>query len=258
MAPNPDSQKSELTADLDSHTKELSQTLGKAASTYATLSKKLSPTIQRAGVLCDVRAAVAVLTKAEAGLNTVFQYINKIIEGSVPILSLINAAFRWVTEVTPVVSCLAGLTQQSGDDKDRNSAFVFWTGASRDVYNQGLWNQKVALESTGNTCDRIGSWLIDIADKNVTFIFDLIQPLKDFITDILTAVEEAATVFGVFEAIGDACRAISKLATSLYDCVKAVIKNLMSVLVNDVEAETLLNNNSAYPNGKWPQMVAKG
>jgi hypothetical protein len=154
-----------------------------------------------------------------------------------------------------VLPQLSGMVKYSREI--RSDALRVWQGPAASAYYEKREGQQDGLQGLTNVVEDTGNWLIDVAALNAKFLIDIARPLTEAVEAIIEIAVELATAVGVLEAIDTAADAIAKAATAILTIAhEAGIHTADSIqLLSD--ARSILNNNSYFPEGLWPQAVNK-
>ncbi len=223
---------------------------------FGSFEISLNGTLQNAGYLSPI-AAIAVRRMAAGRWESITQEfrrltaeVEKFIDGAVPVLSLISVGLAWNREVLPTVSGLAGTAKNF-----EANALPAWSGPAYEAYREKREAQGEAIAATGTIIQDIGLWLTDLADKNTAFLLSLIDPLIDLVKAIAEAAMEIATYIGLLEAIDTLAAAIANAAEAILDMEIKALQHAAGSLHEINEATAILNDNSYFPAGRWPQAV---
>lgn len=217
---------------------------------------RLNETLQAASYISPL-AAITMKRMAAGRWESLAQEFRRLtaeaegfIDAGAPVLSLISVGLEWNRKVLPTVSGLAGTAKGY-----ESNALPVWSGAAYEAYREKREAQNEAIIATGGIIKDIGLWLTELADQNTEFLGGLITPFVHFMGAIGEAFIELATYVGVLEAI-------DTVAAAIADAAESVLKMEMNALQHAVDsmgainrATAILNDNSYFPAGRWPQAV---
>jgi len=177
---------------------------------------------------------------------------NYMIEHSTPIVSLILTSFDWLTDVQHPASAAAGRVPVK-DDK-----LVYWKGEASDAYNNELPFQQGAANDMAAKADFISTWLFTIAKANVDYAVKMAENISMLAGEITQAAVDAASVFGVIEAINACAGAAGALVENALNTLFGIANRVVDLLKNARDASASINNVEKLagpPSGTWPQAV---
>lgn len=184
-------------------------------------------------------------------LQELLNDIVKVVRGSVPVLSLFDAAVRWSNDIQQPVSSSSGIVSQPAVFSLRQ-----WEGTAKDAYYINvLPMQGKAVDGITTTSTGVSKWLADVASKNLNFMLELITPVAELLNSIVAAAVAAASVAGLLEAIGKAADAIGKAVEKILLIIKDTAKKVGETMKMAVDALTIANDNGPFPGGRWPDSV---
>ncbi|MBB4961163.1 hypothetical protein [Micromonospora polyrhachis] len=201
--------------------------------------------------------ALALHNKVSAAVGQLCQRIgelkdvcNEYVEAATPVYSLLRVGFGWQKTVLPGVSGMVGIARDI-----KPQALHAWQGPAAKAYLEKRWGQRDGLQGLTNVIKDAGSWLIDVAALNAKFLIDLAQPVVDLAESIVEIAIELVTVIGLLEAIDTAADAIAKASTAIIDIATKAAAHVYATAQQLGDAQTIISDNSLFPDGKWPQAV---
>jgi hypothetical protein len=201
-----------------------------------------------------LKAFQAAIEEARTKVGEILGKLEKTLNGSVPVMSLFQVGLDWSTTVNTNLSPIKpDITQSGGVDT--------WHGPAHDTYKIREADQ---IEATGQAIDQVKSiskWLADVANANVHFVTDLLSQIGGIVEKIVEVTgdvgEAAATAdpLSAQEAANDLSTLLGKFASNIIDYLASLGNRLADVLslIGDVASEH--SDNSAFPDGHWPEAV---
>ncbi|MEU6021925.1 hypothetical protein [Micromonospora sp. NPDC047134] len=190
------------------------------------------------------------LDDVRGGLNNVLDRVDHALEHQLPVLSLINISFRWVTDVKSPVSNLSFVTTEPD-----NQNLAKWTGDAASAYNSKAIKQKAAVDETVVKAEFISQWLFDIAKANVDYAVELAKIVTGLTGKLVQAVAEASTVIDLPWAISTLAKSIGDLVTAGLNTLLTIGQRFVDALGNVRDIATQVGDHSKLPGGQWPQAV---
>jgi hypothetical protein len=255
MAPGTDRASAEgtLQASVDKLTTEINKLEPKCNE----LIDKINGCLRDASFVSPV-AAYLYSRKIAGKLDEMWEFVKKVNEeigkyigASLPVFSLIDRGFRWTDEVLPEFSGTVGIAR----DIRPNALQAWGAGQAGRAYMEKRWGQADALKGTTNVIKDTGQWLINVAALNTKFLVDITEPIIELIEAIIEASAEFVTVIGAPLAIDTVADAIAKALTAVLKIAKEAAIHVAESMQALNEAKVIVNNNDAFPGGKWPQAV---
>ena len=201
----------------------------------------------------------AILLWMKSKLDDVREAIKKLIEKakymikhSTPIVSLILTSFDWLTDVQNPASAAAGRVPVKGDK------LVYWKGEAADAYTNKLPFQQGAASDMATKADFISTWLFTIAKANVEYAVKMAENISLVAGEIVQAAVDAASVFGIIEAINAVAGAVGSLVENALNALFDIANRVVDLLKNARDASASINNVEKLvgpPSGTWPQAV---
>ncbi|MBN1173614.1 MAG: hypothetical protein JXA67_15700 [Micromonosporaceae bacterium] len=174
----------------------------------------------------------------------------EVLSRGTPIYSMIRVGFQWISDVMNPTSSKEGVIATDASDNLAN-----WKGQAETAYRRKVALQKTAQGGMTANADGIGSWLVDLGTANIAFVVAMIDPLAPIAAKLVEAAIDAGSVFGALESIDSAAEAIGKLLEVAWAELKTQVEQFTTAMNKMFDANKIINGNSAFPNGHWPQAV---
>lgn len=175
-----------------------------------------------------------------------------LLEHSTPVLSLIITSFKWLEVGQNPASSIAGTIPVKGD------MLVYWKGEAADAYNNKLPFQQGAASDMATKSDFISTWLFTIVKANVEYATKVAENISLVAGAIAQAAVDAASVFGVIEAINAVAGAVGGIVENALNLLFGIANRVVDLLKNARDASASINNVEKLagpPAGTWPQAV---
>jgi hypothetical protein len=203
-------------------------------------------------LLEDIRTA---FNKVRDIVNKLLPMLRKVVERSVPVLSLCEHAFIYLSNVNSPLGDLYTASDSLVPDA------YYWGGPTKEHYvKEVVGDQQGALDRVTEHVQGLSTWLAQTASKNTDYMATIVHNISP-IPNALSAAAANATAATVDFA--SAFFAIDNLAEALGNTVQAVLDqtaDLMSYLVGVVagiqELTVIKTERRDLAGGKWPQSVA--
>jgi len=195
------------------------------------------------------------LDGARAGLQTIVDKAQYLIDHSTPIVSLILTSFDWLSQVQKPASAAAGRVPVKGDK------LVYWKGEAADAYNGKIPFQQAAAGDMATKADFISTWLFTIAKANIEYAVKTAEYISLIAGAVTQAAIDAASVFGIVEAINAVADAAGALVEKALNQLFSIATRVVDLLKNARDASASINNVEKLagpPAGTWPQAVNVG
>ncbi|MGC5033757.1 hypothetical protein [Micromonospora sp. DT229] len=190
------------------------------------------------------------LDDVRGGLNSVLDRVDHALEHQLPVLSLINISFRWVTDVKSPVSNLSFVTTEPD-----NENLAKWTGDAASAYHSKAAKQKAAVDETVVKAEFISQWLFNIAKANVDYAVELAKIVTGLTGKLVQAAAEASTVIDLPWAVSTLAKSIGDLVTAGLNTLLTIGQRFVDALGNVRDIATQVGDHSKLPGGQWPQAV---
>jgi hypothetical protein len=175
-----------------------------------------------------------------------------IIRGSVPVLSLYDAAFRWTTDLQAPISGLSGRV----NSPEWLSLRGQWEGpASLAYFTVVIPLQVKAVDGLSATASATSKWLAAVATSNLEFMLKILKLVVEVLEKIIAALTAGATVAGLLEAIGRIGDALGKSTTAIYEILSETASHIGKSIEQANAALNIVNDNGPFPGGNWPNPV---
>jgi hypothetical protein len=192
------------------------------------------------------------LDGVRAAIKKLIDKANYMIEHSTPIVSLILTSFDWLTKVQKPASGAAGRVPVKTDN------LVYWKGEASDAYNNKVPFQQGAASDMATKADFISTWLFTIAKANVEYAVKMAETISLLAKAITQAAVDAASVFGIIEAINAVAKVAGELVEKALNTLFGIANRVVDLLKNARDASASVNNVEKLPgppSGVWPQAV---
>jgi hypothetical protein len=194
--------------------------------------------------------------RVKAGLKKLENLIIKLLaqlgvllrEGT-PLLPLFRVGFDWSNQVQGPVSSKAGVV--AGEQ----SNLANWQGPAATAFRSKRVQQAAAVTATAASSGDIGGWLVQVASLNVNFMLGVVRPLPKLGGKLTETALDAVSIFGAIEAIDSAAEAVGQVVEIIWQELENAIKYANDLAVKSYDATKILNNKTAFPDGRWPQAV---
>jgi methyl-accepting chemotaxis protein len=190
------------------------------------------------------------LDNVRSGLDTVREKIAYALDHQVPVLSLINTSFSWISAAKTPIS---ELSFQTTEPRDENMAK--WTGDAASSYNAKATKQKAAVDESVTKSEFISQWLFKIAKSNVDFVVALAKIVNDIAGKLAQAAADATTVIDIPWAIDKLADSIGTMVKGLLDTIAQVGQRFIEALGNVRDIAGQVGDHSKLPGGNWPEAV---
>jgi hypothetical protein len=98
-------------------------------------------------------------------------------------------------------------------------------------------------------------WLAEVASTNLDFMIKILVPVLEVLEKIVAGLAAGATVAGLLEAIGRIADALGKAISAIFTIATETASKIGKTIEQANAALNLLNDNTAFPNKKWPDPV---
>lgn len=217
-------------------------------SVWATLSEwwtdKIKDAVERVHVLVK-----EIGQKVSDALGT----LDKVVAGSVPVLSLFDVGLDWAVKVNTPLSEL-------GPDMTGGGAIDAWRGPAKVTYEKRVLDQIDAVEATTGKVKTVASWLGTVAEANTAYMVQLADRAAEIVGALVAVVIDGAETAGgaitqivitlqhCSELIGECVKQALQYLTNLANRLASVVKQ-----ITDVAGE--YGDHTGLPGGKWPSPV---
>jgi uncharacterized protein YukE len=196
------------------------------------------------GVVNAIKDAVNKFNeKLQEFWNKVEQFISE--PGSPSALK--QAAQAWENSVSKVVSNLTGTLST-----DKLQAENDWQGAAANAYKSTIPSQTAALNSVKGIADQLNSSLNNLAGAVITFWVAIGAALLMFVVGLVGAIAACCTIVGTPAGIAAIVGVIVVVLGLITTAILALTSYLNSISTEQASLGQKLNDNSTFPNGKWP------
>ena len=195
------------------------------------------------------------LDDARAGLQTIVDKARYLIDHSTPVVSLILTSFDWLSQVQKPASTAAGRVPVKRDK------LIYWKGEAAEAYNAKIPFQQAAASDMATKADFISTWLFTIAKTNVEYAVKTAEYISLIAGAVTQAAVDAASVFGIIEAINAVADAAGALVEKALNQLFGIATRVVDLLKNARDASASINNVEKLvgpPAGTWPQAVNVG
>lgn len=191
------------------------------------------------------------LDQIRTHVQEAIEIVDRVLERSTPVLSLVVMSFSWVTRVQTPLSDLAS-TMTSPRDQN----LYHWSGAAASIYHDKAGVQRAAVEQSSSNAAFISEWLCGIVESNVDYMVALVEMLTSLARKLTAAAGEAAGVVTAPWAVQQASEVTSGIITDLLDVLVMIGQQFVEVVGNIRDLESQSGDHSALPGGQWPQAIA--
>jgi hypothetical protein len=186
-------------------------------------------------------------------LKKVVDHARKVLREGLPIISLFKTSIDYLTLVQAPVSTIA-----SGISTPQDDNFHYWADTAATAYKQKRDAQAVAASKAAEAAVAASKWLFDVGKTNVTYATELLKLLVDIGSELVKVSLNAATVINVPFAIDDLNEAVKKALKAGIGQLVDVANKAVTTLGNCRELLALRENQTPFPDGRWPQAVYSG
>jgi hypothetical protein len=195
------------------------------------------------------------LDGAREGLQKIIEKAQYLVDHSTPVVSLILTSFDWLNQVQKPASAAAGRVPVKGDK------LVYWKGEAADAYNAKIPFQQAAAGDMATKADFISTWLFTVAKANVDYAVKMGEYISLIVGAVSQAAVDAASVFGIIEAINAVADAAGALVEKALNQLFSIASRVVDLLKNARDATASINNVEKLvgpPAGTWPRAVNVG
>lgn len=195
------------------------------------------------------------ITEVHTHLQKIVAKAEYLIEHSTPVVSLIITSFDWLDQVQKPASAVAGRVPVK-DDK-----LVYWKGEAAEAYAGKLPFQQAAATDMATKADFISTWLFTLAKANIEYAVKTAEYVSLVAGTIAQAAVDAASVFGIIEAINAVADAVGDIVEKALNQLFGIATRVVDLLKNARDATASINNIEKLagpPAGTWPQAVNVG
>jgi predicted PurR-regulated permease PerM len=161
--------------------------------------------------------------------------------------ALKQAAQAWENTVSKVISNVTGSLST-----DQLQAENDWQGQAANAYKSTIPSQTAALNSIKGIADQVNTSLNDLAGAVIAFWVAIGAALLTFIVGLVGAIAACCTVVGTPAGIAAAVGVIAVVLGLVTTAILTLTSYLNSVSAEQASLGQKLNDNSTFPNGKWP------
>lgn len=183
-------------------------------------------------------------------ITKIAQDVQKILDHSTPIVSVIVQGFSWLENAQKPASELQGVVKEHPDPN-----FEYWEGAARNTYDRAVDAQHAALGAIKTKADNISSWLLDIAKANIMFVKELGDAFAAIVGEFVAMLVAAETIVGALTAIDEGGKLVEKLVTTAGERLTKVVEMYSEAVGRTREATSIQYDGSEFPYGKWPSIA---
>jgi hypothetical protein len=186
-------------------------------------------------------------------VSEVLASLEKVVAGSVPVLSLFEVGLDWAVKVNTPLSDL-------GPDMTGSGAVDAWRGPAKVTYEKRVLDQIDAVEATTGKVKAVSSWLAEVAAANTAYMVSLAdrgaEVVGALVAMIIDATETASgavtqlviTLQHTSELIGEIVKQTLQYLVNLANRMAEVIKQITTVAGE-------YGDHTGLPGGKWPSPV---
>ncbi|MEO3745257.1 hypothetical protein [Plantactinospora sp. B5E13] len=235
---------------------KLDSELNRVTTEHANLVNKINSVLTTATFVSPLagwlfsRKVQGRMDELSENIAEVLKQVRKFLESSTPVFSLIYVGTSWNQQILPELSGMPGIARDA-----KANALHAWSGNASEAYQEKRWGQRDALEGLSGVVKDTSQWLVDVAALNTHFLVDITTPVIDIVEAIVEAIIEIATVFGVLEAIDTIAAAIADALGAILELAQKATQHAVDSVSKLNEARIILNDNTKFPGGNWPQAV---
>ncbi|SDT56019.1 hypothetical protein [Actinoplanes derwentensis] len=185
------------------------------------------------------------MDRLRESVHEILDFVETVLDGAIPVFSLIDRAFGWLNVVQAPVSAMSDTAGQYVINLNN------WSGSARKAYDQRVPIQVKNIDGLSQAGGEMASWLGELVAVNASYIWMLVKPLFDIGGAILAAVAEAATVVGAFHALGKCAELIEIAVQSMWEQIDAALAQLTALINKMLEAKKITGSLG----DSWPDMV---
>jgi hypothetical protein len=165
--------------------------------------------------------------------------------------ALRQAGQAWENNVSKTIGDITGTltTDQLQAEND-------WQGQAANAYKSTIPSQTAALNSVKGIADQVNTSLNNMAGAVIAFWVAVGAALLTFIVGIVGAIAACCTVVGTPAGIAAAVGVIATVLALLTAAIAALTSYLNSISSEQTALMQKFNDNSTFPNGKWPVSTA--
>ncbi|HEX3647950.1 MAG TPA: hypothetical protein VHV49_05945 [Pseudonocardiaceae bacterium] len=161
--------------------------------------------------------------------------------------ALKQAAQAWENTVSKTISNVTGTLST-----DQLQAENDWQGQAANAYKSTIPSQTAALNSVQGIADQLNSSLNNLAGAVIAFWVAIGAALLTFIVGLVAAIAACCTVVGTPAGIAAAAGVIGVVLALVTTAILTLTSYLNSISTEQSSLAQKLNDNSTFPNGKWP------
>jgi hypothetical protein len=258
MAPEPITDAAK--AEFQSKTTEVSTKTSESVTKYNELVGKINSALSAASWATkniwflndEIDRLIELGNKATGQINKWSEELFKIVRGSVPVLSLYDAAIRWSRDIQSPVSATSGIVGAPATLAMRGQ----WEGpASLAYYTVVLPGQQGAVNGITAMASGTSKWLAEVASSNLDFMIKILVPVLEVLEKVIAGLAAGATIAGLLEAIGRIADALGESISAIFKICTETAAKIGKTIEQANAALNLANDNTAFPNRKWPDPV---
>lgn len=258
MAPDPITDAAK--AEFQSKTNEVSTKTNESVTKYNELVGKINNALSAASWATkniwflndDIDRLVKLGNQATAQVNKWAAEIGKIIRGSVPVLSLYDAAIRWTNDIQSPVSATSGTVGAPATLTMRGQ----WEGpAALAYYTVVLPGQQGGVNGVTAMASGTSKWLAEVASTNLAFMIKILLPVLEVLEKIIAGLAAGATIAGLLEAIGRIADALGEAISAIFTIATETAAKIGKTVEQANAALNIVNDNTFFPKKKWPDPV---
>ena len=241
-------------------TNELANKTNECNSKFDELLKKVNKTLDDVGFFTrniwflndEVDKLRDLVKQIGEKLKEMCEKVAKIVRGSVPVLSLYDAAFRWSADIQSKVSATSGTVAAPA----RLSMRGEWEGSASLAYFTVVVPLQVkAVDGVSATASSVSTWLAGVATANLKFMLEILEPVVEVLGKIIAGIAAAATVAGALEGIGRIADALGQSLPAITKILTDTANKIADSIEKANAALNVANDNGPFPGGKWPNPV---
>ncbi|OJF10314.1 hypothetical protein [Couchioplanes caeruleus] len=186
-------------------------------------------------------------------VSEVLASVDKVVAGSVPVLSLFEVGLDWAVKVNTPLSDL-------GPDMTGSGAIDAWRGPAKETYEKRVRDQIDAVEAATGKVKTVGNWLAEVAAANTAYMVSLADRAADVVGALVAVIIDATeTASGAVTQIVITLQHTSELIGEIVKQTLQYLANLANRMAEVVKQITAVageyGDHTGLPGGKWPTPV---
>lgn len=202
----------------------------------------------------DAVEKIHTLVKEIGGkVSEILASLDKVVAGSIPVLSLFDVGLDWAVKVNTPLSEL-------GPDMTGSGAVDAWRGPAKETYEKRVRDQIDAVEATTGKVKTVATWLAEVAAANTAYMVSMADRAAEVVGALVALVIDATeTAAGAVTQIVITLQHTSELIGEIVKQTLQYLANLANRMAEVVKQITTVageyGDHTGLPGGKWPQPV---